>query len=172
MTKKLIMLIVAIVAFGLFQTSTRADEDSDTQIGVGAHYWISLDDIDTDWDENAISYYVSFRYNPSLWGIEANVEYYPKETLFRKAAYEPQAFFILGNTLYGGIGLGWLYSDGDWADDPTYALKAGFNIKLFDAIGLDINANYRFNSFDDFDEDGKKIDMNTITLGAAVRYCF
>ena len=172
MTKKLVMLIVAIVAFGLFQTSAKADENSDTQIGVGAHYWIVLNDLDTKFDDNALSYYVSFRYNPSLWGIEANVEYYPKETLFEKAAYEPQAFFILGSTLYGGIGLGWLYSDGDWADDPTYALKAGLNIKLFDTLALDINANYRFNSFDDFNDTGKNDDLDTITLGAAVRFCF
>lgn len=166
-TKKLIILIVAIVAFGLFQSTAKADNDSDVQIGVGAHYWVALDNLDTDFDDNALSYYVSLRYNPSLWGVEVNVEYYPKETLFRKEAYEPQVFFILGSTLYGGIGVGWLYSDSDWADDPTYAFKAGFNIKLMDTIALDINANYKFTKFDEIDAD-----LSTINLGAAVRFCF
>jgi hypothetical protein len=166
-TKKLIVLVVAIAALGVFQNTAQANENSDVQIGAGAHYWVSLEDLDTKFDDNALSYYATIRYNPSLWGVEANVEYYPKETLFAKAAYEPQAFFILGNTLYAGIGLGWLYSDGDWADDPTYAFKAGFNIKLMDTIAIDINANYKFTKWDDIDAD-----LSTINLGAAVRFCF
>lgn len=56
--------------------------------------------------------------------------------------------------------------------DPFFGLRAGFDIHLLPYIFLDINANYRFEDWDDISDVDEDISTDTITLGAAVRIQF
>jgi hypothetical protein len=61
-------------------------------------------------------------------------------------------------------------SDGDFADDPFYALRAGLNLELLPSVFVDISANYRFNDSAQFEGDDTDIDTDTVFLGAALRF--
>ena len=142
--------------------------ESSHRFGVGAHYWVAVDDIDAeDIDEDGIAYIASYQY--LLTGylkVEIDAEYMdegyagPDEYIL-----SPQAFILIGKGLYAGAGIGINYSDGEFADDPFYALRAGVDLEILPAIYLDINANYRFEDWDveAIEED---IDTDTITVGA------
>ncbi|MGB5983966.1 MAG: hypothetical protein WBG37_01580 [Desulfobacterales bacterium] len=88
-----------------------------------------------------------------------------------ESVWSPQAYFLIGKGLYGGVGVGINYSDGDFANDPFYALRAGIDLEILPSIFLDINANYRFEKWD-FDRIEEDIATDTLTLGAILRYEF
>jgi hypothetical protein len=77
-----------------------------------------------------------------------------------------------GVSLYAGAGIGMMYMDSEWADDPFYALKLGLNLELLPSVFLDISGNYRFNDEDEISESKTNIDTDTVFLGAAVRLGF
>ena len=74
------------------------------------------------------------------------------------------------------LGLLWMAAVGRAEDseknNPFYAFRAGPDIPLLPILHLDINANYRFENWGDLSTDGKSVDTDTITLGAAVRLAF
>lgn len=148
--------------------------DGTHRFGGGVRYWTALDDIDVDdVDEDGLSLLLSYQYRmASFFTIEGDLEFLGEgyagasETVF-----SPQAYFLVGLGLYGGVGIGINYSDGDLADKPFYALRIGFDIELLPSIFLDIHANYRFEQWD-FDRIKGDIDTDTITLGAIVRFAF
>lgn len=142
------------------------------RLGGGVNYWKTIDNIDSsDFDENGLSWLASAQFDIAEYSrIELAVEWYEKG--FGGSTddiYAPQAFLLVGKGLYAGIGIGGYYTDGDFASDPFYALRAGFNIEVLPALYLDINANYRFQNFSDLSASGTDIDTDTVTLGAAVR---
>lgn len=144
------------------------------QVGVGAHYWTSLKNIDVSGvDKNGFSYLLAYQYHYGWVGVEANVEWFQKG--FGGAAhdvYQPQAYLIVGKMLYAAAGIGGYYTDGKFADKPFYALRAGVDIPLLPLLHLDLNANYRFENWDDLGTGGKDIGADTVTLGAAARLAF
>jgi hypothetical protein len=97
--------------------------------------------------------------------LEADVEVLPSSLTGAKVGYMPQAYALLGGFIYGGVGIGYLYSDGEFAKNPTYALRAGLDIPL-SKIHLDVNANYRFSKW------GGDFNTDLITVGAVARYQF
>jgi len=145
------------------------------RLGIGANYWQTIDSVDVDdFDEDGLSWVASLQFELADYSkLEIGVEWY--EAGFGGAAedlYAPQAFFLLGKGLYAGIGIGGYYTDGEWAEDPFYALRAGLDVEVLPNISLDINANYRFQTWDDLSDDGKDIDTDTVILGAAIRLGF
>ena len=72
--------------------------------------------------------------------------------------------------IYAGAGIGIINSDGDFADKPFFALKAGVNLELLPSTYVDISANYRFSDKEDLDDKNKNIDTDTVFLGAAFRF--
>ena len=143
----------------------------DHRIGVGAHYWDTVDHLDDYWDdldEDGFTWMISYQYKPSLLGMELDLEF--TDDQFDERVYSPQAYFIVGGFVYGGIGIGVHYFDGD-TSDPFYALKVGLDIVLLPTIHLDINGNYRFENWE-FDDVKEDIDTDTVTLGAVVRIEF
>jgi hypothetical protein len=145
------------------------------RLGVGANYWQTIDTIDDeDFDEDGLSWIASLQFGLAEYSkIELAVEWY--EAGFGGSTediYAPQAFFILGKGLYAGIGIGGYYTDSEFANDPFYAFRAGFDVEVLPSIYLDINANYRFENWDDISAEGSEIDTDTVTLGAAVRFEF
>lgn len=143
--------------------------DSTHAIGLGAHYWRVIDDIEVDdVDEAGVSYLAAYRYDGGILALQAELEVFPEE--FGGAGetvYSPQALLIVGDGVYAGIGAGVLYSDGEFADAPFYLLRAGIALAAFGPLTLDLNANYVFTDFDNLGSDD--ISSDTITLGAMLR---
>jgi hypothetical protein len=161
-----IAIASALFAFGAHVWAERAH-----RIGGGAHYWKTLDNLDEDFDEDGISWVASYQYRADLIGVGIDVGW--KEKGFGGSTadvFEPQAYLILGAGLYAAAGIGGYYSDGDFADDPFYFFRAGFDIELLPSLRLDIHAVYRFETWDNLSESGTDIDSDTVTLGAAVRF--
>lgn len=152
--------------------ATSATAEIKHRFGVGAHYWTALDDIDVDdVKEDGFAYLVTYQLRPaSLIKFGLDVEMLPEE--FGGAeenVYAPQAYIILGNTIYAGLGIGTYFTDGEFADDPFFNVRAGLDLRLLPFIYLDINANYRFEEWDSIKNLDEDISSDTITLGAAVR---
>ena len=162
-----------LVCAGLFALALGARaEDSGLRLGAGANYWTAVKNIDVDnIDKHGFSWVGTVQYWPSWIGLEADVEWFKKG--YAGAAQDvwaPQAYLILGKTLYGAVGIGGYYSDGAWADKPFYAFRIGADLEALPHIHLDINANYRFQDWSSLSTSNIKSD--TITLGVAARIGF
>jgi len=141
------------------------------RIGMGVNYWAAIDDIKIDnIDEDGFSYLFSYQYRPTLIGLQADVEFLPD--LFGENAIAPAAYLVLGSTIYGAAGVGIVNRDGDWADDPFFALKAGLDLELLPHIYLDLSGSYRFSTKYKVKDALDAIDTDTVFLGAAVRMGF
>jgi len=147
-------------------------QNSPHSIGFGAHYWQVIDDLDeTGFDESGLAYIAAYRYDGGLLAFHAELEIFPSDFgAVDEEVYSPQVIAILGDGIYAGLGAGILYSDGDFAEDPFFLLRAGLNVVAFGPVTLDINANYVFTDFDNLSS--SDIDSNTITLGAMLRFNF
>jgi hypothetical protein len=109
-----------------------------------------------------------------IFKVEADLEVMPDGfAAFGRsdqAVYAPQIYGLVNLLIvYGGVGTGIYYSDGDWADAPFYVLRAGVDLPIW-RLHLDLNANYRFDSWNSLD--GKDINGDTVVLGAAARFKF
>lgn len=140
-------------------------------LGVGVNYWQAIDDIELDdFDEDGLSFIFSSQFKlADLTRIEAAFEWF--DSGFggsEKDIYAPQAFLIFGTDIYIGVGAGLYFTDGEFLDDTFYALRAGIDLGLLPFVDLELNANYRFENWDEVNDDD--IDTNTIMLGAAVRF--
>ncbi len=165
-------LPAALLASLLILLSPAADAfGHDHRIGAGANYWVAVSDIDVDnLDEDGFGYFISYQYRPTLIGFDLALEFLPDH--LGDDAIAPQASLILGSALYVAGGIGVLYTDGAFLDEPFYALRAGLDLQVLPSLYLDISANYRFSRRSDLRDDGRKIDTDTIFLGAALRLGF
>lgn len=146
-------------------TISRAEHD----FGAGINYWKVVDDIDVrDVDDSGFSYFVNYRRSlGTLLRIEVGLERLPDR--FGESAYAPQGYLVLGRSIYAAAGVGGIYTDGSFADDPFYAIKAGVALPLPFWLKLDLAAQYRFNDFADLKDEDRKIGTDTVFLGAALR---
>jgi len=144
------------------------------RLGIGYHYFEALGDIDSpgDIDDSGNSLVFSYQYLPGgLIRFEGDVEYfsdgYGGST---GSSYAPQAYVLLGRFFYGGVGVGITNGDfeGDDWSDPWYAARVGLDLLLLPKVHLDINANYRANSFSALDD----ADSDAITFGVSARLSF
>ena len=162
-------LVLLVLVLGLIPAAQAADKAH--RIGGGANYWVFLDDIEVeDIDEDGFSYLVSYQFRPTLIGLQADVEFLPD--MFGEDAIAPAGYLVVGQAIYAAAGAGILNVDGEWADDPFLALKAGLDLEALPGIFLDISASYRFNSKMDLEDAVDEIDTDTVFLGAAVRLGF
>ncbi len=171
-----IRLAPVAAAFALLALAPAARAaGSEQRIGVGGHYWSTISSIDVhNIDDKGFSYIVSYQYRPpGLLSLEGDLEIYPHDYLgLNQGAYAPQAWVLVGGTIYAGLGIGIYYSDGHFADAPFYALRAGLDIVVLPSIYLDINANYRFEQWGNLSDITGDIHTDTVTLGAAIRFAF
>lgn len=171
--KKRMLLAVGIIGLAVSMQEGRAE--SENRFGVGANYWTVLDNIDAhNIDKNGFSGLVSYqRRLGALLALEGDVEIFPKNFQgITDTAYAPEAFVVLGSTIYGAAGAGILYADSKFANEPFYALRAGLNLEILPRIFLDLNVNYRFAKTTDLSATAKDIDTNTLLAGAALRLGF
>lgn len=161
-----------MMVFGLVAGLTTAQAQEDVhRLGVGVNYWVSIDDIDIDdVDDDGFSYLLSYQYRPSVLGLQLDLEVLPDR--FGEDAYAPAAYVVLGKALYVAAGVGIINWDGDWADDPFFALKAGFDLNILANIYFDLGVSYRFDADTDLGDAMEAIDTDTLFIGAAVRLGF
>lgn len=175
MKRNLIALLVASAGLLWMAATGRAQEqDRNNQIGVGVHYWTTVKNIDVNnVDKNGFSYLAMYQYHYGWVGVEADVEWF-KDGFggATQDVYQPQAYVILGKVIYAAAGIGGYYTDGKLADQPFYAFRVGLDIPVLPILHLDINANYRFENWDDLSAEGKSINTDTVTLGVAARLAF
>ena len=171
--KKRWLLAVGII--GLFVWVQGVNAESVHRLGVGANYWRMLDDIDAeDIDENGFSWLATYQYKAAdLLKLEVDLEVFPERYQgIDDTAYAPQAYLVIGSTIYAAAGVGILYADGDFADDPFYSLRAGLDLEIIPQLYLDLNVNYRFLKTTNLSDTAKDIDTDTLMLGAAIRIEF
>lgn len=157
-----------LVAIGMFGS---AMAQGSHRIGGGVNYWVALDDIEIDdIDEDGFSYLVSYQYRGRLLGLGLDAEMLPDR--FGEDAYAGQAYLIVGAGIYAAAGIGIVHTDGDFADDPFFSLRAGLDIEVLPSLRLDISAQYRFNDETDLEDSDTNIDTDTLFLGAALRLAF
>ena len=154
--------------------ATPAEAAGSRRLGAGVNYWRTLDDVDVrDVDESGFSWHASAQWRGALLGLQADLEWFDKNFgAAEKDVFAPQAYLLVGRTLYGAAGIGWYYSAGSFSRNPFYALRAGLDLELLPKLFLDIHANYRFEEWDDIRDDEKGVDTDTVTLGASVRIAF
>lgn len=167
------MLLGFVLILGIAASAVQyADADIKHRFGAGVHYWTAVEDIDLDnVKEDGFAYLVSYQFRPaSLIKFGLDVEMLPEEYGgASESVYAPQAYLVLGGTIYAALGVGTYYTDGDFGEDPFYNLRAGLDLCLLPFLYLDINANYRFEDWDDIKALDEKVSSDTITIGAAVR---
>lgn len=167
-SRKWLALAIALLVAGSVQSFAQNNH----RLGGGVNYWTSIDDIEWDeFEDDGLSYFLSYQYWPSLFGFEILGEMRP-DGFGDEDVYAPQFYVLVGQAIYAGLGVGINYADSEWADDPFYALKAGLNLELVPSIYLDVSAQYRFADFDEVGFGEGEIDTDTLFLGAAVRFGF
>jgi len=162
-----LMLAVAAV------TPARASEH---RIGIGYHYFQTVNNINSPGDVNdkGSSLVASYQYLPGgLIRFEGDLEVYPDGYGGSTGkAYSPQAYVLFGRGLYGGVGIGLNKSDtfvsGKKWSDPWYAARVGLDMLLLPKLHLDLNVNYRANAFNQLDN----AKTDAMTFGASVRIGF
>ena len=159
--------IVAALCVLFAATTSRAELGF--RLGAGAHYVRTVGEIkDTpEFDADAFNLVGAGKLGLGLVNFELDVEWLPDYGGSSEALWLPEAFVLVGGLIYGGAGIGTGYIDGEWFDDPFYALRAGIDFPI-GPVSLDINANYRFMDTSVFDEVDNE-DFDSITLGAIVR---
>ncbi len=159
-----------IAALCVILTATSSSAVVGLRLGGGIHYVKTVGDIkDTpEFDENAYNIVGSLQLGMGIFKFEGDVEWVPDYGGSDQDMWLPQVFVLAGGLIYGGAGIGLGYIDGEWFDDPFYALRAGVDLPL-GPVGLDINANYRFMNTSVF-EDVDNEDLDSITFGAIVRF--
>ncbi len=141
------------------------------RLGGGINYWYSIDELKGDdfkFDDTGFGIIGSYQYWGGLIGIEADIELLPDR--FGENALSPQAYFLVGGGLYAGIGVGTTYIDGNFSNEPFYALRAGYCMELLPNIYADIYTTYRFNDNAKLDDIKDDIDTDSLFLGATVRF--
>ena len=141
---------------------------AEQRLGGGVNYWATIDDVSNkNADDSGFSYLLSYQYRAGLIGFEVDGEYWPDR--FGKSTVAPEAYFLLGQAIYAGVGIGIAYSDSEFANEPFYMLKAGLDLEVLPGVYIDISGNYRFNEQEDLKNTATDIDTDTIFFGAALR---
>ena len=174
MHAKISKLLLTAVASAVLACSAYSSNDRPNRIGGGIHYWKTIDQLKKEHksiDDDGIAWVVSYQRVISMLKLEADLEIFPNGYGGSEdTAFSPQAFIGLGSAIYAAIGIGTVYaSDLDKTfSDPLFIGRAGLDLEIIPALHLDINANYYFAKWEDWDD----FDTDTITLGGQVRLAF
>lgn len=164
--------IIALMTVGLtLFMPIVAGAEATSRLGVGATYWTSLRSVKVDnVDRDGFSLLATYQYRPGLLGVQLDMEWLPDR--FGEKAYAPAAYLVFGRGVYAAAGVGMVHQDGDWADNPFFALRAGVDLEFLQFLFVDLGVSYRFDSKTRLDDAVDKIDTDTLYLGAAVRMAF
>ena len=144
-------------------------------LGIGLHYLRNIGELDSELDDgeggldqNSFGFIGSYQFGLPLITLEGNVEYVPDYIGSDHGLIEPSAFILSSGLIYlgGGIGIG--HIDGEWQDEPFYAIRAGVNFGL-GGLSLDTYATYRFQGDDQLEEVTGE-DLDSVTIAAVFRF--
>jgi len=154
----LMVIMIPLTFLGVSATNSQAG------LGLGVHYLNTLGDIKDapEFDSGALGFLGVYSFGTSLINFEGGVEWVPNYA-GDFDMWQPQGYVFVGNFIYGGVGIGIGYIDGDWQSDPFYALRAGVRISV-----LDLFVSYRFQTWDIEGLDAD--DLNSITFGALFKF--
>jgi hypothetical protein len=141
-----------------------------TRIGGGLHYLKTVGELSDveGFDENDFGFIGSVAFNFAMLRADAQVEVLPDFAGTGTTMWQPQGYLLLGNFIYGGVGIGVGHlGDYGWLD-PFWDLRAGVDFAL-GGLDLDVYATYRFQTFEEL-EGVTTDDMNAVTLAAVVRF--
>ncbi len=164
---KRIVMVIAAVAVTLSTWGGNAAAGG--SIGGGVHYLRNVGDIQANgYEENSFSILGSYQFAGPMLKFEADVEYMFDMMGTGEGAWLPQAYALVGGMIYGGLGIGIINFDGEWADNPFYNLRAGVELPLA-AMKLDMYGTYQFWS-DDQLENLTGDDLDSVTFAAVLRF--
>jgi hypothetical protein len=143
-----------------------------SSLGIGLHYLRNLGELETDdgdfeFDENSFGFIGSYQFGMPLITIEANVEYVIDYLGTDESLIEPSIYAVTSGLIYFGVGAGIGHIDGEWQDDPFYALRGGVNFGL-GGLSLDVYTTYRFQKDDELEELTGE-DLDSLTFAAVLR---
>ena len=143
-----------------------APADAGLRFGGGINYMRTLGSIkdNPEWDENAVQFVGALQYGIPMFKFEGDVGYTPDYGGTGNGFWQPQAWAMIGGFIYGGLGIGVGYFDGNWADDPFYNLRVGVDLGL-GGLAVDVYATYRFFDTEVIEGLGTQ-DLDSITFGA------
>ncbi len=165
-------LTLAAVLFCSALTATPAGA-AEHRLGLGLHYWKSLDDLARDFpgvQDSGVSWLVSYQIDPpGLFKFEGDLEYFRKGFGGSEgAAFKPQIFVLAGGKYYGGVGVATTFSSSFENNRSSYFFiaRAGIEYTLLPGMRIDLNLNYESDVFDELDN----FNSDAITLGVFVRF--
>ena len=162
---------VATLLVALTLSITIVESASAARLGAGLHYLRAVSDIDPDgeFDKNDFAIFGTYTVSGALINIEGNLEVVPDYLGSDNVLFQPAAYGLLDlGLLYGGVGIGIGYLDGDWASQPFFALRGGAELEL-GGLALDAFLSYRFQNAD-FGDAVRDLDLDTLTLAAQIKF--
>ena len=148
--------------------------DAQHRIGGGLHYLRNLGDITedgvSDLSQDSFGLIGSYQYSMRMFKIEGQVEYVFDHVGTGEPMWEPSAWGLvgIGRMLYAGAGIGIGNVDGEWQQNPFYALRAGVDFALSN-LNLDVYGSYRFQSSQEL-ENATGEDLDSVTFAAILRF--
>lgn len=149
-------------------------EAGEHRLGVGAHFWKTVDDIVDDAsigdiEDDGYAFVLSYRYVPGgLVFFQVDVDYYADGYGgSTETAYTPMGFVGVGRDWYVAAGIGVTITD-DFTSDHFYVGRIGWDLDLLPGISLDMYASYEIDAFKEIDQ----LRSDATTLGAVVRFTF
>lgn len=159
-----------VVLMGLVTVGGTARAGS--SIGGGLHYLRTLGDITNDGafdlNQDSFSLLGSFQTDMGPLKLDGQVEYVFDYLGTEEPMWVPSAWALVGQTIYGGAGIGIGHTDGEWQTNPFYALRAGVQVPL-GGMALDAYTSYQFQSGADL-EDLTGEDLDSLTFAALLRF--
>lgn len=161
-----ILIAAAVIVFCV------GTADAGRSFGAGIHYLRNLGDITdddaVDLNQDSFSLLASMKNNRGILTIDTEVEYVFDYIGTGNEMWQPSLWVLVGQTLYGGGGIGIGYTDGDWQKNPFYALRAGVVLPL-GGMGLDLYGSYRLQRNQEI-EDLTGEDLDSVTFAALLRF--
>ena len=164
--------LTLLVAIATVLCTAQVAAAADHRLGLGLHYWQSLDDLADDFpgvEDSGVSWLASYLVDPAgILKFIVDLEYYPDGFGGSKAgAWSPQAYVLIGDKFYGGVGIGTTFASSfeNNRSETFYIGRFGVDFTLLPRLRLDVNLTYRadaFNELQDFESDA-------LTLGAVFR---
>jgi hypothetical protein len=145
---------------------------ADHRIGLGAHFWKTVDEIVDDGsfggiEDDGYAFVLSYRYAPGgLIFFQIDIDYYADGYGgSTDTAYTPMGFIGVGRDWYIAAGVGLTYTD-DFTSDHFYVGRIGWDLDLLPGISIDINASYEIDAWKEIDQ----LRSDATTLGAVIRF--
>ncbi len=162
-----------IIALGLifFLGSAIPGFAGEFRLGAGFRYWRLSDASDVRGiKRSGRSEYITAQYRlmPLVKG-RFDLERFPSSFAGgSRSVYAPQIHLVAGGWVYGALGAGILYSDGQWADRPFTQVCAGLDVPVFPRVRLDVHLRYQVSEWGRINRAAPDFESDLWSLGLAL----